>query len=241
MLDGSTNLFDELKQTVERIELLADPTLGEVRIGAAEAWMGTVVPAAIDRLARQNAGMVFRVLHANAPAELIGWLRARAIDVFVSRGHPAPEEDIDREALFDDPLVVVAGQGSPLFRGGVVNLTQLVNEAWCMPVEPHPIGILIAQAFQANGLSLPRVRVSCASMSLQASLAATGRYLTVMPMSYLRFRADKDSLRIVPVDLNVTSPPVYLATLKHRRISPAAKLFIETLRAVAKEAMESKE
>jgi hypothetical protein len=43
-----------------------------------------------------------------------------------------------------------------------------------------------------------------------------------MPASYLRFRSNQDSLRIVAVDLNV---------------SPATKLFIKTLRAVAKEGM----
>ncbi len=61
LLEGSTNLFDELKQTVARIELLADPTVGEVRIGAANRWMGSLLPVVIDRLSRQHARMGFRV------------------------------------------------------------------------------------------------------------------------------------------------------------------------------------
>jgi DNA-binding transcriptional LysR family regulator len=72
-------------------------------------------------------------------------------------------------------------------------------------------------------------------MQLQAALAETGRFLTVVPASYMRFRSDKDTLRIVPVDLNVSPPPLAIATLKHRTLSPVTKLFIECVRAVAKE------
>ncbi len=234
LLEGSTNLFDELKQTVERIELLADPTVGEVRIGAANRWMGSLLPVVIDRLSRQHARMGFRVTQGESNVELYRWLRARAIDVFVGRISIDPEEDIEKESLFDDPLVVVTGRDNPRFRGRGVKLEHLMDEVWCMPQEPHIVGTLIRQAFRANGLALPDVRVSCASMSMQAALAQTGRFFTVMPASYLRFRSNQNSLRIVPVNLKVSPPPVSFATLRHRRVGPATKLFIETLRAVAK-------
>jgi DNA-binding transcriptional LysR family regulator len=188
----------------------------------------------IDRLSRQHARMGFRVKQGNSNDELYRWLRARAIDVFVGRISMDPEEDIEKEALFDDPLVVVTGRDNPRFRGRGVKLEHLMDEVWCMPQEPHIVGTLIGQAFRANGLALPDVCVSCASMPMQAALAQTGRFFTVMPASYLRFSSNQDSLRIVPVNLKVSPPPVSFATLRHRRVSPATKLFIETLRAVAK-------
>jgi DNA-binding transcriptional LysR family regulator len=157
--------------------------------------------------------------------------------VFVTRLNSEPEEDIEKEMLFEDPLVVVAGRDHPRFRGRSARLAQMVDEAWCVPHESHPIGAIIRQAFRMQGLALPNVCVTCPSMQLQAALAETGRFLTVVPASYMSFRSDKDTLRIVPVDLNVSPPPLAIATLKHRTVNPVTKLFIECVRVVAKEGM----
>lgn len=236
LLQRSVNVFDELEQTIEYLASLADPTVGDVRIGVADPWMGTLIPAVIDRLTRRHPRMVFHVAHANRNDALFGWLRAREIDVLIARLRGEPEEDIERESLFDDPLVVVTGRDNPKFRGPGVRLAQLVDEAWCMPHETHHvIGVLIAQAFRAEGVAPPKSSVNCASMQLQAALAATGRFLTVMGASYLRFGSGQTLLRIVPVELRVSPPPIGLATLKHRMISPATGLFIETLRAVVRD------
>jgi len=46
-------IFDELKQGVQDIEFLADPTAGEVRIAAPIGWGAGLVATVIDRLARR--------------------------------------------------------------------------------------------------------------------------------------------------------------------------------------------
>lgn len=174
---------------------------------------------------------------ANTWAELGAVLRAREIDVFVTRLRSGLEEDLEQQALFDDPLVVITGRDNPRFRGRSVKLSQLLDEPWCVPHVTHTIGALIRQAFTAQGLALPSVCVTCVSMQLQMALAETGRFLTVVPASYLRFRSDKKSLRIVSVDLHVSPPPIGFVTLKNRAISPVTALFIKTLRAVARDGM----
>jgi DNA-binding transcriptional LysR family regulator len=239
LLKGSVNLFDDLKQTIEQIEILADPTVGEVRVGTMDPSLGSILPVVLDRVTRQHPKMVFHVTHANVSDELRSALRTRAIDVVVNRLDMEPEEDFDKEALFNDPVVVVTGRDNPQFRGRSVTLAQLVDATWCVPHETHAIGALFRQAFRAQGLALPNVSITCATMQLQPAMAETGRFLTVVPASYLRFRSDKDTLRIVPVDLHVSVPPIGIATLKHRMVSPATKLFIECARTVAKEVMLS--
>jgi DNA-binding transcriptional LysR family regulator len=46
-------IVDELKQGIRDIEFLANPTTGEVRIGAPESLMSGFVPVIIDRLSRR--------------------------------------------------------------------------------------------------------------------------------------------------------------------------------------------
>src|SRR5262252_9405459 len=50
LLDGGTAMFDDLRQAVKNIEFIADPTVGEVRIGATDPLIAGVVPAILEHL-----------------------------------------------------------------------------------------------------------------------------------------------------------------------------------------------
>ena len=65
-------------------------------------------------------------------------------------------------------------------------------------------------------------------------LLATGRFLTVLPDSVLKYNAKQWSLKALPIDLGVKPRAVAIVTLKNRTVSPVVQLFVEHLRAVAK-------
>src|SRR5467141_4095656 len=50
--------FDELKQGIRDIEFLADPTVGEIRIGCPESISSSILPAIVERLSKQYPGVV---------------------------------------------------------------------------------------------------------------------------------------------------------------------------------------
>jgi DNA-binding transcriptional LysR family regulator len=109
----------------------------------------------------------------------------------------------------------------------------LVNEAWIFP-SSQVIRELITEAFKARGLEVPQERVSASSILLRNHLLATGRFLTVLPDSVLRYNAKQWSLKAMPVDLGVKPRSVAIVTLKNRTVSPVVQLFVEHVRAVAK-------
>jgi len=76
--------------------------------------------------------------------------------------------------------------------------------------------------------------VSASSILLRNHLLVTGRFLTVLPDSVLRYNAKQWSLKALPVDLGVKPRPVAIVTLKNRTVSPVVQLFVEHVRAVAK-------
>jgi DNA-binding transcriptional LysR family regulator len=69
---------------------------------------------------------------------------------------------------------------------------------------------------------------------MRISLLATGRYLTVLLASVLKFATRRAELKILPVNLPLPPTPIGIVTLKNRTLSPAARLFIEHAREVAK-------
>src|SRR3954451_4199907 len=113
LLKRGVAVFDELKQGVQDIEFLADPTAGELRVGSTPAMSEGIVLAVIEKLSRQYPRAVFHVVPGGLLA-LCDDLRARRIELgFAQMPGAAPEEDMDQHALFADPLVVVAGLENP--------------------------------------------------------------------------------------------------------------------------------
>jgi DNA-binding transcriptional LysR family regulator len=52
-------IFNDLRQGVQEIDFLSDPTKGEIRIGTTEPIAAAIVTPAIDRLSREYPQMIF--------------------------------------------------------------------------------------------------------------------------------------------------------------------------------------
>ncbi len=226
-------LFNELRQGVQDIEFLADPTAGELRIGATEPISAAIVAPVVDRLSRQYSRMVFHVVTGDT-FDLCRKVTDRNIELTISRVTSPVAEDHSTEILFHDSLVVATGATNPLLRRRKIDLAELVAERWVQQPLENYFGSLVTNAFQASGLVPPRLTVSSASPTLRSELLATGRYLTAVPRFSLRLPRRHPFLRPLPVELLNTRHPVAIITLKNRELSPLAQLFIERVRALTK-------
>jgi DNA-binding transcriptional LysR family regulator len=224
----------EMDQGVRDIEFLADPTSGELRIGAPAGVSEGIVLAVINRLSRQYPRIVFHVAIATGNV-LLEQLRERCIELgFDPLSELVGEDDIDVELLYDLPLVVVAGVDNPWLRRRKIRLAELVNEPWTWPPPGSRYDSLVVEAFRANGLKPPRPAVYTHAINLRISLAATGPFLAVIAQGSVSISSKYPSVRIIPVDLPTTHQGVHLLTLKQRPLSPLAQRFIDCAREVAK-------
>jgi len=94
---------------------------------------------------------------------------------------------------------------------------------------------LIARAFRERGLAPPRNFVITDSSHLRRALMATGRVLGFLTRTALRLSGTHSVLKAVRVDLDIPLGSVGFVSLKNRTINPAAELFIEYARQLAKQ------
>jgi DNA-binding transcriptional LysR family regulator len=234
LLDCGVAVFDELRQGVKNIEFLADPTVGEVRIGNSLTSAASFVAAVIDRLSRRYPRIVFHLVTAAAD-KLHHDLTQRSIDfVIARRGGPLADEQFGYETLYDDSYVVLAGAQNPWARRRRIKLAELVNEPWALPTPDGVLGLVAIEAFRACGLDFPRATVVADFAEARMSLLTTGRFLTISPASTLKFPSRRPELKVLPVELSMAPMPVGIVTVRNRTLSPVAKLFIECAREVAK-------
>jgi DNA-binding transcriptional LysR family regulator len=226
--------FDELRQGVRDIEFLADPTVGEVRVASTAPLAASFVAGIIDRLSRRYPRLVFHPTVADTEI-LHRELAERNVDLVIGRRFGVlADEELNFETLYGNPYVVMAGVRSPWTRQKNVKLAELMGEPWVLPSPDSSVGSFLAEAFRAQGLDFPRVAVVAFAYEVRVSLLATNRYLTILPESALWFPATHPRIKMVPVELSLRPMPIGIFTLKNRTLSPAAQLFIDSAREVAK-------
>jgi DNA-binding transcriptional LysR family regulator len=233
LLKRGVAVFDELKQGVRDIEFLSNPAAGELLIGSGSAFAEGFVLAVIERLSQRYPRAAYHVM----PSTLRGLyeeLRERRIEVaFSGDSELRPQDDMDAEVLFEEPLVVATSADNPLVRRRRINLADLLLEPWTWSPPGTVIDRLIIEAFQVIGLDPPRARVYTDAINVRIRLASTRGFLTVVPASVLSLPTKHDSLRRLPVELPTTRRQMGIITLKKRTLSPLAQIFIECARDIA--------
>jgi DNA-binding transcriptional LysR family regulator len=224
-------VFDELRQGVQELDFLSDVVAGELRIGCTDTISNAIVTPLVLRLTEQYPRIVFHVDTRNPP--LLGReLAGRNVELAISRVTPPTEPGESIEILFEDRVVVVTGKKNPLTRRHKITLADLINEPWV--VFDSVLWKRLTDSFNASGLAPPHISVVTHSINLHNELAASGRFLTLVPSYVLKLPRSNPLLRALPLTLPNSRHPIGIRTLQNRSLSPLAQLFIERIRAFTK-------
>jgi len=235
LLARSNAAFDELRQSVRDIEHLADPSVGEVRIGCQETFAAAILPSVIHRFSRSYPRVALHVDQLGSLAAESSALRERTIDIGMfllvkpqDGKHFA--DDLNVEVLFLEQMVIVAGRQNPWARRRKFDLAELVDEPWVLTESDTLSYLRLAEAFAARGLGVPKRILHTVSSHLRVNLAASGSHIATLPNSTLRVYGDRFALKALPVDLPDQPWPAVIVTLKNRTLSPVVERFIQYVR-----------
>jgi DNA-binding transcriptional LysR family regulator len=233
LLTRTRAVFDELRQGVKDIEFLADPALGEVRIGCPASALATFLLRLIQEFSQAHPRVVLRVAEVSIAS--YSGLRERMHDLQLEWCVPpfSREDvgsDVKVEFLFDDHLVVVAGPQTRWAHRRKINLAELFAEPWILGAPNTANYAHIAEAFRAQGLPVPKVALETLSVPLRTHYLVTGHFIAAMPKSV----ASMSPVKILPVELPVRPWPFAIFTLKNRTVSPVVDRFVAHIRDFAR-------
>lgn len=223
-------IFDEMRQGLKDIEVLSDPSSGEVSIGTTAPIAAAIVAPALARLCSQYPRMRFKTVVDSAP--LFAELETRNVDFVISRIPNRVPDHLDTEVFFHDQVKVVTGSRNPLARRRSIGLADLVEQPWILSAPDSYFGGLQAAVFRAAGLEPPPPTITATEYHLRLELLATTRLLTIVPGFSVALPGPRPGVVALPVRLRVAREPVGVVTLKSRSLSPAAQIFIERVREV---------
>jgi DNA-binding transcriptional LysR family regulator len=225
----SVAIFNDLRQGVQDIDFLNDPTTGEIRVGTTEPVMAAIVSPVIDALLRKYPQMYFHIV-AGDTASLYREVADRNIEIAICRMIGRLPDELEAEVLFRDSVAIMTATSNPLTRRRNLTLADLLKEPWLLFPYESFFGSMIGEIFRNNGFDPPRLTVSTLSVHAQNELLATGRFLTVLPSFVLKIPGGHPPLKAVPVTLSNPPAPVGVITPKNRTLTPVVQMFIEGVR-----------
>jgi DNA-binding transcriptional LysR family regulator len=234
LLVRGQSAFDELRQGIQEIEFLSDPTAGEMKVGCQEAIAAILSPV-LESFLQQYPRVVLDIYEEEFD-RFAARLRDRTLDFVLQRlRNPIQPndpffDDLNVEVLFNDRLVIAAGIRSQWARRRKIELAELINEAWILAPPDTTNYKIITEAFRERGLGAPRIGLKTLSTHLRANLVASGKFIAPFPNSVLTFYADRFALKALPVTLSNWPWPVAILTLKNRTLNPIVELFLAHLR-----------
>jgi DNA-binding transcriptional LysR family regulator len=233
LLERSRVVFNELRQGINEIGSLADPSVGELRLGTTPP-MSAIASAVFNLLVPRYPRMNF-ALSVGATDGLLRALRQRDIELVISRlADFVADEDLKVDTLFHDELAVICSKRNKWARRSGVALGALVGEPWVLPSSDSFLTKIIQAAFTEHGLEVPRATVTTHDTYALSVLVANGPFLGIHPGTMLTTPNDHPQLMAVDVRLRKTRGPIGLIRLKNRSLSPVAKLFVQAASDVVK-------
>lgn len=234
LLDHGVIAFDELQQAMRRIECLADPTGGHLRIGCSVVLAEGFVATVIDRFSQRYPRVTLELLAAESGL-VYRAVEERNVDLAILlMFEPAAKGHLTTEVLYHEPHVIAASAKNPWSKRRGIRLADLINEPWVLPPLESLTGSIVQEAFRAARLAVPKAAIITSSTPARYSLVTSGRFLSILPACMFVFASKKPVPRTLPVELVTTHRPIGIIALKNRSLTPVAQRFIDCARSVAK-------
>ncbi|MGY2290561.1 LysR family transcriptional regulator [Pseudomonas sp. SDO528_S397] len=221
-------------EQLERLELAVDEAVaGQAQmltIGAISTAMGDVLPALIEQLKKDHAGLTVSVREIDS-VDAVPALEAGDIDLAFARLEGDLGVAVKSIPLTEDRLVVALHCDHPLASRTRISLSSLANEPLVMfsrKVSPVYFDNLIATC-HASGFS-PRVLHEVRSVASQIAFVSCGQGMALVPASMKKLAPPNVVFRPLTQKLNVVTTAVaWNAT----RSNPIVDALLGTLRAKA--------
>ena len=209
--------------------------IGHLRIGASPSLIATkLVEGAFKKLI-ESAPKVTLTIRVNQTDVTLPALRSGELDLVVSNLPPQPDGDLVHAALVEDDIVVIGSTNHPLAARRAVTIADLGSQRWALTPLNSVIRRRFDQLFESRGFTPPKPALEINSAALKLRLVAASDLLCYLSRWWLQDPALAGRLVEIPAKEMISRRRTGISYRKDAYLSPAAKRFIEILKATAKE------
>lgn len=230
LVRSARRILAELRRLDEEFDLLSMPGGGRVALGALPVAAAGVLPGTLTRLKAAHPEMRVRVQQGRTE-ELLPLLASGEIDLVVGRLYqPSVPDGFGREALWTEPLSILARAGHPIFAEERVTPALLGRYELVLPTITQRVGQEIETLLAALGLGEGAPLRSSSYGFIREMLHGTDM-VSVVPRLMMAGDLVRGTLRVMPLPLDAPDRPAGLILPRARPLPPAGRAFVACLRA----------
>ncbi len=232
--------FSQIRHAIEDIASVDGITCGAVAVGTLPYTRTMLTPRAINHLLESQPQL--DVSTVEGPYTLLeAALRSGDIDFIVGAIRPIEDgKDLKTEALFEDRLAVIARKGHPLESKRSITLGDLQPYGWVLPSANTPARTLFDQVLKNNHIASPEHAVETSSLSTVRGMLLESDRIALLSEHQIYYDQKYNVLTVLPLELKDTYRPIGVTMRSHTAPSPAAQLFLDSLRSVAEALVNEK-
>lgn len=221
-----------LARGMEEARLHTAGLAGSLRVGITPVTGASLVPRAVAGLSSQAPGLAISLVEG-LDNELLAQLRARELDLVVSRLPVGLPADLANEALGDADWVLITHPDHPLAQRSSVRMADLAGQRWALPAGGSAFRRQMEVVFAAAGLAWPGVGVSSNSVPAIKAIVMAGDCITLMAPDLVAVECAAGRLCARPVVDAAALQPVGVLWRLDDEESPVAARFKQQLRLAA--------
>jgi len=223
------SVLADYQRTRDELSAVAGGT-GRTSIGAMVVATPGLLCGALERLKQRSALTVVSVEEGDL-TRLLPRLRVGELDMIVGRLEPGyASPDLETEALYTEPMCLVARPDHPLARSAKPTWKQLAAEPWVVTPAWASSRPKLAQMFYKHKLNPPVDIIETASFLVTLEVVRQRPAIGFMAQGVAKGLERDGLLRVLRIPVPIDLPPVGIMTLRGREQSPAARLLLECLR-----------
>ena len=234
---SARSILAELRRLDEDLDLLSGPGGGAVALGALPVAAAGVLPGALARLKAAHPGTRVR-LQQGRTEELLPLLASGELDLIVGRLYePTIPDGFEREALWTEPVSILARAGHPILAAAPVGLDELRRYDLVLPTITQRVGQEIEHLLALLGID-PAPSLRSSSYGFIREMLHGTDLLSVMPRLLMVGDLMRGTLQVVPLPIPAPDRPAGLILPRGGLLPQAGLAFVACLRTYVAEIAE---
>ena len=228
-------ILAELRYAVDELNSIKNADEGHVIAGTLISASAELLPNAVAALKRDYPRVVVTVKEGTNDL-LLPALANGEIDIVLGRIPDSSSYfDVEHYPLYSEPLRILVSSAHPLASERGINLEDLHDLQWIVPVSESPVSQRVKDLFENAGLKLPVRIVESLSLGTNLGLLRTLDAIAFLPSSVAQYYAAMGDFKILPVqDLGHFGEVGYTVS-STRKLNPSAERLVGYIRKVANE------
>jgi LysR family pca operon transcriptional activator len=207
VLARARRILAEVERIPADLALLKAGLVDSLVIGVLPSAATGLMPQVLSRFREAHKRTVVQLIEGRMQ-ELLALLGAAKVDLVVGRLYePSTTDSFIRDALFDEPLAILARYGHPLFNEPALSVTSVSAYPFILPTLEQRIGQDVEIALRDVGLRPEQPALRASSMSMIREVLLTSDSLTVLSGLTMVGDLVRGLVRVVPLAMTTAARP----------------------------------